>query len=74
MIPGMDRPALIRALRHLDPRLPILSMTGMGEQRDIKGIQSLGLPMLLKPFVRGELPAALHQAIAVAAERNRTAK
>jgi len=64
MMPGMDGPALIRALRHLDPQLPILSMTGMGEQTDIKGIQNLGLPVLLKPFVRGELLAALHQALA----------
>jgi PAS domain S-box-containing protein len=74
MMPGMDGPALIRALRHMDPRLPILSMTGMGEQADIKGIQSLGLPVLLKPFVRGELLAALHQAIAAAAVPARTAK
>jgi PAS domain S-box-containing protein len=74
MMPGMDGPSLIRALRHLDPRLPILSMTGMGEQMDIKGIQSLGLPVLQKPFVRGELLAALHQAIAAAAEPGRTAK
>ncbi len=69
MMPGMDGAALIRALRHLDPRLPILIMTGMGEQTDIKGIQSLGLPVLLKPFVRGELLTALYQAIAVAEPR-----
>ena len=74
MMPGMDGSALIRALRHLEPRLPILGMTGMGEQADIKAIQSLGLPVLLKPFVRGELLAALHQAIAVAAGQARKAK
>ncbi|MGA3163137.1 MAG: PAS domain S-box protein [Verrucomicrobiota bacterium] len=69
MMPGMDGAALIRALRHLDPRLPILIMTGMGEQTDIKGIQSLGLPVLLKPFVRGELLTALYQAITAAEPR-----
>jgi PAS domain S-box-containing protein len=66
MMPGMDGAALIRALRHLEPRLPILSMTGIGEQADIKGIQGLGLPVLLKPFVRAELLATLHRIIAAA--------
>jgi len=33
MMPGMDGPALVQALRHLKPRLPILGMTGLAERQ-----------------------------------------
>ncbi|HEV2435914.1 MAG TPA: ATP-binding protein [Verrucomicrobiae bacterium] len=65
MMPGMDGPALIHSLRQLEPHLPILSMTGLGEQAEVKGIRSLNLPVLLKPFARGELLGALSHAMAV---------
>ena len=70
MMPGMDGPSLIRTLRQLEPHLPILSMTGLGEQAEVKGIRSLNLPVLLKPFARGELLGALSQAMTVEPERN----
>ena len=70
MMPGMDGPSLIRTLRQLDPYLPILSMTGLGEQAEVKGIQKLNLPLLLKPFARGELLGALHRTMISGRELN----
>jgi CheY-like chemotaxis protein len=65
MMPGMEGPALIRALRNLEPRLPILGMTGLGQRVGVKGIENLDLPnLLMKPFAGAKLLAALHEVIA----------
>ena len=65
IMPVMDGPSLIRALRQLKPQLPILGTTGVGEKADIKGLESLNLLALLtKPFTGDTLLAALHQALA----------
>ncbi|MGA2281833.1 MAG: PAS domain S-box protein [Verrucomicrobiota bacterium] len=65
MMPDMDGPSLVRALRHLEPQLPILGMTGVGEKADIKGLETLGLLVLLtKPFNSAVLLDVLHQALA----------
>jgi CheY-like chemotaxis protein len=64
MMPGMEGPALIRALRLLEPRLCVLGMTGLGEQASVKGLENLELPVsLTKPFAVAELLAALHRVI-----------
>jgi PAS domain S-box-containing protein len=64
MMPGMDGPTLVHALRKFSPQLPILGMTGLGEQTGVKGLADLHLPVLLtKPFAGSELLAALHAAI-----------
>jgi PAS domain S-box-containing protein len=66
MMPGMDGPALVQALRRLEPRLPILIMTGLAERAGIKGLEDLELPQLLtKPFAPPALLVALHDALAV---------
>ena len=65
MMPGMDGPALVRALRQVDPRLPILGMTGLAERVGVSGLESLDLPVVLtKPFPGVRLLAALHEALA----------
>jgi PAS domain S-box-containing protein len=65
MMPEMDGPSLVRALRHLEPQLPILGMTGVGEKADIKGLETLDLLVLLtKPFNSIALLGVLHQALA----------
>jgi len=68
MMPGIDGPTLIRCLRELEPRLPILGMTGLAESTSIQGLQDLDLPVvLIKPFAGAKLLAALHEALAAPA-------
>ena len=65
MMPGMDGPKLVQALRQLDPQLPILGMTGLAERAGVKGLADLPLPVLLiKPFDGATLLLALSQALA----------
>ena len=65
MMPGMEGPALIRTLRNLEPKLPILGMTGLAERAGVKGMKNLDLQVLLtKPFTGANLLEALHQALA----------
>jgi two-component system, cell cycle sensor histidine kinase and response regulator CckA len=60
VMPGMDGPRLIQALRGIEPRLPILGMTGLAERVGINGFEKLGLPLVLnKPFDRVELLKAV---------------
>jgi PAS domain S-box-containing protein len=71
MMPEMDGPSLVRALRHLEPQLPILGMTGVGEKADIKGLETLDLLVLLtKPFNSAVLLGVLHQALAAPRQAN----
>jgi len=64
MMPGMDGPALVRALRGQDARLPILGMTGLASRSSMEGLERLGLAILLsKPFVSRELLTALQTAL-----------
>jgi PAS domain S-box-containing protein len=65
MMPGMDGPKLVRALRQLDARLPILGMTGLAGRAGVKGMEALNLPAVLnKPFAAVALLTALHEALA----------
>ncbi len=64
MMPGMDGPKLVRALRQLDARLPILGMTGLIEQGTFKGLEGLdAVPLLAKPFEVEKLLVALRQTL-----------
>jgi PAS domain S-box-containing protein len=65
MMPGIDGPKLVRALRQLDARLPILGMTGLIERGTFKGMEGLdSVPLLAKPFELENLLVALHQILA----------
>jgi CheY-like chemotaxis protein len=64
MMPGMDGPKLVRALRQLDARLPILGMTGLIKQGPFKGLDGLdAVPLLAKPFEVEKLLEALRQTL-----------
>jgi two-component system cell cycle sensor histidine kinase/response regulator CckA len=64
MMPGIDGPKLVRALRQLDARLPILGMTGLIERGTFKGLEGLdSVPLLAKPFELENLLVALHQTL-----------
>lgn len=55
-LPGMDGPELVRRLRQLDQRLPMLGMTGLTE-RATTGLEGLGHAALLpKLYPGGESP------------------
>jgi CheY-like chemotaxis protein len=61
MMPVMNGPAMIAALRHMTPHLPVLGMTGLHERASVKGLESLDLPAVLtKPFSCDELLRSLH--------------
>jgi len=65
MMPGVDGPTLVHALRREDPRLPILGMSGLGGRAAVKGLEGLDLPELLaKPFTVDALLAAVGQLLA----------
>jgi PAS domain S-box-containing protein len=64
MMPGMDGPKLVRALRQLDARLPILGMTGLIDPLPGKEQKNLELlDVLAKPFEARALLVALHRAL-----------
>lgn len=64
MMPGMDGPKLVLALRQLDPRLPILGMTGLVELGTFRGLDWLNsVPLLAKPFELENLLVAMHQTL-----------
>jgi PAS domain S-box-containing protein len=65
MMPGMDGPKLIKALRQLDARLPILGMTGLDDRAGVKGLADLHLPeLLIKPFAGVKLLTTLRETLA----------
>ena len=67
MMPGMDGPKLVQALRQLNPQLPILGMTGLAGRAGVKGLDTLHLPVVLnKPFSGADLLTAISQTLAAA--------
>jgi len=64
MMPGMDGPALVRALREQAPGLPIVGMTGVAERAQVEDVEALQLVALLtKPFPPIELLRTLYIAL-----------
>jgi PAS domain S-box-containing protein len=65
-MPVMDGPAAIRAMRRLDPTLPILAMSGLAERHGFRGVDQGGVAAFLeKPFSAEELLARLGEALAI---------
>jgi PAS domain S-box-containing protein len=65
MMPGMDGPELVRALRQMNAQMPILGMTGLGELADTAKLEDLNLAEVLhKPFSASHMLATLHHALA----------
>jgi PAS domain S-box-containing protein len=64
LMPGLDGPGLVRALRARGVDLPILGMTGVAERLAIHNLEQLALETLLvKPFLTRDLLWALHQVL-----------
>jgi CheY-like chemotaxis protein len=68
MMPQMDGIGLVRALRKVSPRVPIIASTGLlnahGDGDRASTLRELGVQRFLyKPFQNEELLSALHQAL-----------
>lgn len=70
MMPLMNGPAMIHALRSLDPSLSILGMSGLLELQGGKGLEQVELSAVLaKPFTASELLRVLRAALDVSGTR-----
>jgi PAS domain S-box-containing protein len=68
MMPEMDGPTLVAALRVLDPAVKIVGITGMSDPAGMNGLKTLALSATLaKPFTIGKLLAAIREALPVTA-------
>ena len=69
MMPEMDGPTLVQALRAVDPAVRIVGITGVADDATMKQVQGLHLAaMLAKPFTIGQLLATVREAMAPAAK------
>jgi two-component system cell cycle sensor histidine kinase/response regulator CckA len=50
VMPGMDGPAMVRAIRKLHPRLPVLFMSGYAEEQLRRDIDIPDMHFIAKPF------------------------
>ncbi|MDZ7729502.1 MAG: response regulator [Dehalococcoidia bacterium] len=63
-MPGSDGLATLRELRHLDPGLPAVTMSGFYEEPQmVADAMGRGTAFLEKPFSRGDLLSALEQVL-----------
>jgi hypothetical protein len=61
-MPGMDGPALVRVLRQIEPNIPIMGMSGHGENNGSESDSPWGLPVFLtKPFTVERLLLAVQE-------------
>ena len=64
MMPCMDGVALIRSLRSLAPKLPIIASTGLGEKTHLADLHAMGVGTVLhKPFDADLLLRTMHEAL-----------
>ncbi len=64
MMPIMDGPALIRALRQLDPEAKVIAVSGLASQARLAEVDNLNLQAFLtKPYTTEELLGTLRQAL-----------
>jgi len=72
MMPEMDGPTLVAALRVLDPAVRIVGITGMSDTAGMGGLKTLALSaMLAKPFTIKKLLAVIRDALPVTAGQER---
>ena len=68
MMPEMDGPTLVAALRVLDPAVKIVGITGMSDTTGMSGLKTLALSaMLAKPFTIEKLLKVIHEVLPVTA-------
>lgn len=64
MMPEMDGPATIRALKHLRPDIPVVAVTGLiDEQMTGLAQRYAGIVVLLKPYSTEKLLMTLHEVL-----------
>ena len=63
MMPVMNGPSMIAALKQMEPRLAVLGITGLPEQAGATGLKNLDIQVLCKPFSDSEVLQALRHAI-----------
>jgi putative two-component system response regulator len=69
-MPGMDGLALMRALREIQPELPVVVVTGQGTvDTAIQALREGATGMLVKPFTGQELLAEVRRALSAAQMR-----
>jgi CheY-like chemotaxis protein len=62
IMPGMDGPSLVRVLRHIEPAVRIVGISGVGERSSIKNLEALALAAFInKPFTRDRLLTTLQE-------------
>ena len=64
VMPAMDGPAMAREIRKLQPRLPILFMSGYAEEQLRRSIALENVDFLPKPFSVQQLAEAVRNAMA----------
>jgi two-component system, cell cycle sensor histidine kinase and response regulator CckA len=73
VMPGMDGPAMVRAIRQQLPQMPVLFMSGYAEEQLRRDIDIPDMHFIAKPFsvaaIGDKVGAVLRQARAEAAER-----
>ncbi len=63
-LPGLDGVATMKAIKALDPALPVIMLSGRGETRTIvAAIRGGAADFLHKPFTRGDFALALEKAL-----------
>ena len=64
MMPGMDGAATIRALKQLDPHVPIIAASGMmHEERETSAAEAGALAFLWKPYTADTILRAIHKTL-----------
>jgi PAS domain S-box-containing protein len=72
MMPEMDGPTLVAALRVLDPKVRIVGITGTSDTAGINGLKTLELSALLaKPFTIKKLLTVIRETLPVTAGHER---
>ncbi len=69
MMPIMDGPATVQALRELDPSVKVIAVSGLGSESALEKVGKLNVQKLLrKPFTPQELLTSLRDALDVRAK------
>ena len=64
MMPIMDGPALIRALRQIDPQVKVIAVSGLGSVAKLTEAENLNVQAFLtKPYTTNKLLTALHEVL-----------
>jgi len=69
VMPGMDGPTMVRAVRASHPDMPVLFMSGYAEEQLRKSIDIENVAFLPKPFSVTQLAEAARDVLAAAGER-----